>query len=98
MVMALGGGAGQSKDSQMTIRPTLRKPGFLRLFLLSALMLLALPGAANAAVSTLYAVTGSGGGTQSCSGTPSALYTLDPTTGAATLVGNVTVGTQVRNV
>jgi uncharacterized repeat protein (TIGR01451 family) len=69
-------------------------------FLFCALLLAAaLPSGASAAAGDLYAVTGAGGGLGSCNGTLSSLYTLDPDTGAATLVGPITVGgTQVRHV
>ena len=60
----------------------------------------AFSGRAHAAVGTLYGVTGAGPAAQgSCGGTLSALYTLDPTTGAATLVGPVMIGgTQARHI
>ena len=51
----------------------------------------------EAAVGTLYAVTGAGNGEGDCGGTPSSLYTIDPTTGAAALVAPVMIGaTQAR--
>jgi uncharacterized repeat protein (TIGR01451 family) len=57
---------------------------------------------ASAATPVLYAATGAGGGFNSstnCGGTLSSLYTLDPGTAAATLVGPITVGgDQVRHV
>jgi uncharacterized repeat protein (TIGR01451 family) len=71
----------------MSMRPTLRKPGFLRLFLLSVVMsaVFASPSAAIVVPDTLYAVDGG-------SNTPASLYTLDPATGASTFVANITIG------
>jgi hypothetical protein len=70
-----------------------------RLPVLRLLFAAALPSGASAAAGDLYAVTGAGGGTNSCQGALSSLYTLDPDTGAATLVGPITIGgTQVRHV
>jgi uncharacterized repeat protein (TIGR01451 family) len=58
---------------------------------------LILPAASSAATGTLYAATGAGGG--NCAATLSNLYTLDPATGAATLVGPITINNQqVRHV
>ncbi len=52
---------------------------------------------AYAVVQVLYAVTGADD--ENCSGAPSNLYTIDPATAAATLVGPVTVeGTQIAHV
>ena len=42
----------------MSMRPTLRKPGFLRLFLVSAVMLGAFAYPSAASADTLYAATG----------------------------------------
>jgi uncharacterized repeat protein (TIGR01451 family) len=66
---------------------------------LALALLLLVPASASAVPGTLYAATGAGGAAGGCGGTLSSLYTLDPATGAATLVGPITVeGTQIRHV
>jgi uncharacterized repeat protein (TIGR01451 family) len=66
---------------------------------LALLLILLIPGGASAAAGDLYAATGAGGGANFCTGTPSSLYTLDPSTGDATLVGPITIGgNQIRHV
>ena len=63
-----------------------------------AALLVCVSAAATASADTLYASTGAGGGV-SCPTTLSSLYTLDPATGDATLVGPIDVGgNQVRHV
>jgi uncharacterized repeat protein (TIGR01451 family) len=58
-----------------------------------------LASAGSAATGDLYAVTGAGGGAGCTGGTLSSLYTLDPATGAATLVGPIEVDSvQMRHV
>lgn len=66
--------------------------------LIVCVLALARAQAAPAATSVLYAVTGAGTGS-GCGGTSSSLYTIDPSTAAATLVGPIMVGaTQVKHV
>jgi hypothetical protein len=63
-----------------------------------SLLALGRAGGAYAAPPVLYAATGAGTGS-GCGGSLSSLYTLDPGTAAATLVGPITIGVnQVRHV
>src|SRR5690349_20203917 len=57
------------------------------------------PPSSHAVVVELYAVTGAGGGAQSCAGTLSTLYALNPPTAAATPIGPVMLDTtQLRHI
>jgi uncharacterized repeat protein (TIGR01451 family) len=70
---------------------------FLAAFVLCVLALARAQAVPAVTPPVLYAVTGAGTG--ACGGTSSSLYTIDPTTAAATLVGPIKVGaTQVSHV